>query len=560
MLGWKHVEAQLTPYDHIATPAPQPEQEPVPPINFDTLGSAMEDDMESPTPSERERQAIEDECGHDMALHYRDGNGTLRCRWEERGTSTRGVIGLPTLKTCDCINGRKFKRSTAYGREVSVDELPERLRRIVKAKESPAQQPPASEGRVHEATPTAPVERCAARDCPHDHILCGTVAYIKPCPPHAFRPTPQWTLECAFTYEDGTGCISHCRALSSDVVHVDAPSAEPPEDANDAAMRASIAACDHLSIPGRMIIPATAADEVAAIIREEIARDKGGAPCNESEEKLSNANASNDAGLDIPPASSRQEAAEQGDSTAKEPTATAPDVAAGISHETLARKAAEKVMFRGVLTEPETTTPADFARRADEFTEIITKTHAPLYEELERLRAQDAEREHVYRSVNDGLRKLFNHPLADAIQQERQHAEEKADLQRQLAEREEDLRRMDTHFSDLETKAASQYKAAEQMRREKDAEIAALRERASTCERKLDHALKTSIRMAESERKLSAAYLWRIRPADPQLRERVGDLLRREFGVLLRLTEQQWDRISREICALGDAPKAQEAK
>lgn len=43
-------------------------------------------------------------CGHNIAKHYSDPTGKVRCMVVKRGVSTRGVQGLPYAIDCPCTN------------------------------------------------------------------------------------------------------------------------------------------------------------------------------------------------------------------------------------------------------------------------------------------------------------------------------------------------------------------------------------------------------------------------------------------------------------------------
>lgn len=49
-------------------------------------------------------------CGHSRGKHYKDLDGVTRCNYQEHGTTSKGVIGLPYTVECDCVNLKVPKR------------------------------------------------------------------------------------------------------------------------------------------------------------------------------------------------------------------------------------------------------------------------------------------------------------------------------------------------------------------------------------------------------------------------------------------------------------------
>jgi hypothetical protein len=62
-------------------------------------------------------------CDHPIARHYNDVRGVARCLVVERGTSTRGVIGLPYERSCECANGKLPKRKAVRTGTVYDDSI-----------------------------------------------------------------------------------------------------------------------------------------------------------------------------------------------------------------------------------------------------------------------------------------------------------------------------------------------------------------------------------------------------------------------------------------------------
>lgn len=55
-------------------------------------------------------------CGHGIERHFNDVTGVARCLWTERGTTDRGVIGLPFERRCGCTNfGAALDQEATHG-------------------------------------------------------------------------------------------------------------------------------------------------------------------------------------------------------------------------------------------------------------------------------------------------------------------------------------------------------------------------------------------------------------------------------------------------------------
>ena len=86
-----------------------------------------------------ERQKFCRACEHPVSRHYKDVEHVVRCLVVERGTSSRGIIGLPYEKYCPCRNRRMppkpkaMRTGTVYDDEMAIlAEDAEKLRRAVK--------------------------------------------------------------------------------------------------------------------------------------------------------------------------------------------------------------------------------------------------------------------------------------------------------------------------------------------------------------------------------------------------------------------------------------------
>lgn len=82
-----------------------------------------------------------DGCGHPISRHYKDVSNIVRCVVVERGTSSRGVIGLPYEKDCLCKNGRlpkvkAVRTGTVYDDEIAIaHEDAARIKRYIQRAE-----------------------------------------------------------------------------------------------------------------------------------------------------------------------------------------------------------------------------------------------------------------------------------------------------------------------------------------------------------------------------------------------------------------------------------------
>jgi hypothetical protein len=64
-----------------------------------------------------------DGCGHSISKHYKDVRDVVRCTVVEHGTSSRGIIGLPYQKDCDCANYKLPKQKASRTGTVYDDEI-----------------------------------------------------------------------------------------------------------------------------------------------------------------------------------------------------------------------------------------------------------------------------------------------------------------------------------------------------------------------------------------------------------------------------------------------------
>ena len=78
-------------------------------------------------------------CGHEIDRHFKNVRGVVRCAVAEHGHSTRGIIGIPYTKSCDCADWKvpekkPTRTGTVYDDEIALaHDAGERLRKYVKA-------------------------------------------------------------------------------------------------------------------------------------------------------------------------------------------------------------------------------------------------------------------------------------------------------------------------------------------------------------------------------------------------------------------------------------------